>query len=64
MKGFLTISSERIKELKVEDKFKVVFKKILRFFAVAVIVLVFTIAISLTAIQSFSLGNGGSGSCH
>lgn len=61
MKGFLTISSERIKELKVEDKFKVVFKKILRLFAVAVIVLVFTIAISLTAIsamqKNYEIGN-------
>ena len=61
MKGLLTISEDRIKSLKVEDKFKAVFKKILSFFGIAVAVLVFTIAISLTSIsamqKNYKIGN-------
>lgn len=61
MKGILTVSKDQIKALKVEDKFKSVFSKIMAFFGVAVAALIFTIAISVTSIaamqKNYKIGN-------
>ena len=61
MQGLLSVSKDQINALKVEDKFKVVFRKILIFVGIVMAVLVFTIGISLTGIismqKNYKIGN-------
>ncbi|MCR5311096.1 MAG: HAMP domain-containing protein [Lachnospiraceae bacterium] len=52
MKGLLSVSREQLKMLNVEDKFRMVFKKILVFVAIAVGALIVTLGISLRGLMS------------
>ena len=54
MKGILAVSNEQLKSLRVEDKFKSVFRKILIFSGVAVAVLILTVLIGFNGIMSMN----------